>query len=144
MKKLLSFLFVVIFASSVFASQDSERLPITFKTRIPTVEGFSALNINSMKYTKLGSLVYVVCQIYGTSLAWNFSFDLPYRVANNLDQRYIPIMVRDNGSVQNAPGALKLNAGLSTAEVFLNLSEAGFTASQKKGTWASFWYETDQ
>lgn len=107
-----------------------------------TVTGWSSYIAKKISYKKIGKLVFVQFNIFGTSNAVTSSFTLPF--TSNAD---IPVWtameVEDNGSFKSAPGSVNLAISDTTVNLYLDFNAGAWTSSGQKCCRGQFWYQTN-
>jgi hypothetical protein len=126
------------------ADLETQDLPfgaLTDYSATSTVTGWSSFTAKQIFYRTTGKVVFVKYRIIGTSDLTTATFTVPYNMAASIDDLLLPVVVRDNGTTQTAPGRLVLSAS-GNQVVFgkaLN-ANGGFTASGEKYVIGEFWY----
>lgn len=115
-----------------------------WKTWTIVFGGFSADPVpTAERYTQVGKLVTAhIAMGNGTSDATTFTITLPIAAANTVVQDIPIAVVVDNGTTQTTMGLLRTRVNSITADLFLDPSQAVWTASGNKKADLVFSYES--
>jgi len=118
-------------------------VPWTDYSATSTVAGFASFTDKEIYYKRVGSIVYVVVYISGTSNDTAAQLTLPYAAASAPTATQGYARVRDNGTWQ-AAGLFYLPASSSTCSFYINSAGGVFVNSGTKSLMCEFWYHTTQ
>lgn len=112
----------------------------------PIFTGFSAApTATGTRYTQIGKTVIVNYSCFGgTSNTTAMTVSLPVTASTSGLGSYVRdfvIRAQDNSSVLTNPGVMEFDIGATTANVFKDLTGAGWTGSNLKGFRATIMYE---
>ena len=116
----------------------------TVQTWTPTYTGFSTDPSGlTGDYFIIGKWCFctIVHTSDGTSNATTLTFTLPVAAANTATQ-IIGCRVKDNGTIQTAPGMMRTQVNSNVCDVFKTLAAGAFTNSGNKNFSGNFFYET--
>jgi len=105
-----------------------------------TVVGWSSFVEKKIYYKKIGKIVFVTCNLSGTSDSTSVSFTLPYTSSNTTDYATCG-RASDNGGSDNV-GVFTFGKNTSTCNVSYGTNMAGWTAANAKYVYGQFWYES--
>ena len=107
-----------------------------------TIVGWSSFSTKVIRYKKVGKLVYVGFNLYGTSDSPDTSFTLPYTAANTgVHFGSLLWSAIDNGTTITQACRFFVTAGSSTVNCYTDMASGAWTASGTKYISGQFWYE---
>lgn len=110
-------------------------------TATSTVVGWSSFTTKYIYYKKVGTSVYVMYDLVGTSNSTSTTFTLPYAAVSLPGTVLWGGYIQDNGgSDAITPGVL--TGGTSTATIYKTAAFGAFTATGAKSAIGQFWYVT--
>lgn len=104
-----------------------------------TIGGFASFTTKFLSYRRLGSIVYVLFNLQGTSNATTVSFTLPFTANGAWAAANIPITAQDAGGVVPSP-VLQLGASSSTVNCYKDNNGTAWTNSGSKLVSGQFWF----
>ena len=109
-----------------------------------TVTGWSSYTTKTIKYKRVGNLVFVQFYIDGTSSSTISSFTVPYSIASGFTDFYTGGgLARDNGVFLTSPCGIRIANGVSTISIYRDpSSQTAWVSSGTKTALGQFWYET--
>jgi hypothetical protein len=132
----------IVLDNNVVISADVYTTAWTDYAATSTIVGWSGSPTKLIYYKKVGKLVFVQFEIFGTSDNAGATFTLPYDMSNVVDARFA-IETIDLGVTDSTPGMGQILQGEpGKAKFYRTWAGGAFMNSGSKGIKGQFWYHT--
>jgi hypothetical protein len=132
----------IVLDNNVVISADVYTTAWTDYAATSTIVGWSGSPTKLIYYKKVGKLVFVQFEIFGTSDNAGATFTLPYDMSNVVDARFA-IETIDLGVTDSTPGMGQILQGEpGKAKFYRTWAGGAFMDSGSKGIKGQFWYHT--
>lgn len=127
--------------SKALADATTGKLGDSWTSYSATIGGFTGTPTQTIKYFRLGKIVFMSIYITGTSNATTFTVSLPVQAATNMQNEFA-FKATDNGTLQSSPGMVEVNGSDTSISFYKTFNAGSWTNSGTKACSAFIIYES--